>query len=670
MTRSNNENDLVKEKDNQERKDNSVINDNDNNNENNDINIIVPNFIRLFVIRRIIEKYIKNNENKKTIFRNELKNVFTDDKKVELLVINIVTLLINDGIKKYMSKYYNEKKQSNTIEDLFNKVILKQFSREYNEIITYGINNDTTNDNYYENLLFNSTDLMSHIFQYLHWGREFDRDLYSCSLVSSHWLYHSWNANSVYHINFYKLAKVDNISKNRKWARIWQRLYNVKSIRINFEEEDSKAAVVAVNKLSMFTKIERVNVYMGGSEEINLSISLVIAIMNRCKDRIKDCRIKIKYNGSSHFEAPIKLPKAQYVEIGDLVFYRQWTNECTQLKLHVVKNISNDWCKFVIDNCDCSNINNLILDRVSFENNSINEETLEPRSNNNDLILDKVTFDSINQETLKQFALKFCNLKTLEIVMCEVDSDVLLFWHLLKPILSKNSTKVTLKVRSLTNKKCSSLSETTDEKHLNLKIDKLIIGYTRNYSIDSAIKFIQERDIGGLNHLAIEYKMPDIQTEKLFDELECKSIKTFELRHNNIACANQLLEWEMIVQKSIFVIIDVWAYHNNYTNEEVLSLFKRLYQNVCQLFLKQIAIDIKITCRRIKDSKVFDSHLSLYSSYFPNIELTSKYNSPKCNNNLCLPRDKPYTYFYIHDSKLEDDYHRYFVFCASNVQMK
>ena len=70
-------------------------------------------------------------------------------------------------------------------------------------MIKYGISNASINDNYYQNLLFNSSDLMSQIFQYLEWGMGFDKDLYSCSLVSSHWLYHSWNVNSAYYVNFY-----------------------------------------------------------------------------------------------------------------------------------------------------------------------------------------------------------------------------------------------------------------------------------------------------------------------------------------------------------------------------------------------------------------------------------------------------------------------------------
>ena len=310
MTRRDVENDLEKEKYNQQSKDDWV---------ENSINIIVPSFIRLFVIRRIIDKYIKNNKDKKNVQKEEiikkLASVFEDDKKIESLVTNIVTRLINDGIKKYMSKYYNEKQEANIIEDIFNKIILEKFSQEYNQVIKYGTNNEITNSNYYQHLLFNSSDLMNQIFQYLEWGQYFEGDLVECSLVNSHWLYHAWNVNCMYFIDFSILVAREFNDKNRKWTRIWQRLYNGKCIKINLNVENSKVGIFAMNKLSMFRKVEKVNVYVYGyGADVNKSISAMISTMSGWKDRIKYCQIKIDPDDfdSSDFEAisPLRLPKA------------------------------------------------------------------------------------------------------------------------------------------------------------------------------------------------------------------------------------------------------------------------------------------------------------------------------------------------------------------------
>ena len=646
MTTNDNSNDLDKEKRIQESKDDWVINDNDNVNSENGISIEAPSFIRLFVIRRIIDKYIKNNKEKKKKTKEEiikqLSNVFKDDKQNQLLVINIVTRLIDDGIKKYMSKYYNEKEQANIIEDIFNKIILNKFKQEYNKMIKCGINNEITN-NFYQHLLFNSSDLMNQIFQYLEWGEWLDGDLFECSLVSSHWLYHVWNVNSVYHIDLCMLIEDDGDNK-QKWTRIWQRLYNVKSIYINFDThaDDSKVEAM-VNKLSVFRKIEKVDV-------VGPDVSPVMRIMSRCKDTIKSCRIKIRayFSHLSCFEepSPLRLPKAQYVEIGDLFFHRGWTNECTQLKLSELDNINKDWCKFVIENCDCSNVTTLTLYNVTFDDKSINEVIL------------------------KQLGSKFCNIKTLEIsIFFNVDDNVLLLWQLLKPIISKNKTQVKLEVDFLTPDQEILLSKRMDEK--DLKIDKLIIGDIRSYD---DIKFIRERDNGHLNHLAIEQAISISQTQKLLDEWKCQSITTFEWKTrasysiNNMNFVNSLLKWKMITEKQIFVIVDVYGNYNKFGDcDAYLSSFKQLYENVYQLFVQQIALDIKIKLKGVQDSAVFSSYLSLYSSYFRTAQFLSQYNSPKCNSNLCLPRDKPYTYFYIHGSQKGA---KFFVFSASNVQMR
>ena len=118
--------------------------------------------------------------------------------------------------------------------------------------------------------------------------------------------------------------------------------------------------------------------------------------------------------------------------------------------------------------------------------------------------------------------------------------------------------------------------------------------------------------------------MSESEGHKLLDALKCKSITTFELKHSNIKFVNSLLEWKMIVEKQIFVIIDVYEDHSDYNNhDQVLSLFKQLYQHVYQLFVQQIALDIKIKLFGVNDSKVFESYLSLYSSYFENTQFLS-----------------------------------------------
>ena len=154
--------------------------------------------------------------------------------------------------------------------------------------------------------------------------------------------------------------------------------------------------------------------------------------------------------------------------------------------------------------------------------------------------------------------------------------------------------------------------------------------------MDSLAKLIQARDNGGLTHLAIETDMSDSEGKKLLHDLKCKSITTIEFKNcgfDSFDFVNPLLAWKMIAEKQIFVIIDVSGYFGGYDSVKVLSLFKQLYQNVSQLFVQQVALDIKITCGNVKDSKVLYSCLSTYSSYFENEEFLSKYNKPKHDSN-------------------------------------
>ena len=184
-------------------------------------NLKVPSFIRLFVINRILCKYIsdrKQNEcsNSRSfmeqlanVFKGgstkiaietklieDLVNAFSNNVEIKTIVNNILTKLVNDGIKKYMNEWYNEQRQANIIEEIVNRIILQKFETEYNKLITF-MDDYNSNDNsglkvnckYYQNLVFNSNDLMSIIFQYLEWGRKFNADLFCCSLVNSRWLF-------------------------------------------------------------------------------------------------------------------------------------------------------------------------------------------------------------------------------------------------------------------------------------------------------------------------------------------------------------------------------------------------------------------------------------------------------------------------------------------------
>ena len=440
-------------------------------------NLVVPSFVRLFVIRRIIIKYI-NTANKKQrsneSFVKQLLNSFTNSNKKQTpnktfiveLVNNafdnveikqtanfILSRLINDGIKMYMNQWYNERQQCNIIEQIFDKIILKQLEKEHNELIAYKIDDNNNNNinnrkNIYQNWVFHSSDLMTEIFQYLEWGKNFHIDL-----VNSTWFYHAWNVNSVYKVDLGQsidqtLRYKHKENQESNVTRLWQRLIHAKYLccHVNSMSIDDKKpprlqlSQLLFNKLSMLKRIEKVEIT---SDSTNWKI--LKAIMSNCKESITYCDIKMndklnRENGLS----PLKLPNVRSIVIRDVYFHRIWTNKCRKLKLNV-GNISKDWCQFVIKNCDCSSVNNLTLYKISFN-------------------------ESINESILEQLASKFISLKRLKIIIdftWGVDKNVLIFWQLLNLIVVKNNSTVELEVAMI---KTGALDKVI--KNTNVRISK------------------------------------------------------------------------------------------------------------------------------------------------------------------------------------------------------
>ena len=201
--------------------------------------IKVASFVRLFVIKRIIVEYVKSNssvERQSSTIINELTNVIPT--QIQSIAHDIVTKLIDNGIQQYMIEFYNENEHANIIEIIFNQIILSKFAKEYSKETNF------VGDNNYQNHVFNSSDLMCLIFQYLEYGIKFDGDLSNCELVNSKWLYHVWNPNSTYFVDLTQL--IYNMSGHRNGdndtdtctkkdvdvTRHWQRFINAKHIFI------------------------------------------------------------------------------------------------------------------------------------------------------------------------------------------------------------------------------------------------------------------------------------------------------------------------------------------------------------------------------------------------------------------------------------------------------
>ena len=444
----------------------------------NDQSSKVPSFIRLFVINRILGTYTnynhKNNDNSMAVIENLVSvHLVGDDTQFKPKVLDVLSRLLTDGngIKKYMSKWYNEKEETSIIELIFNKIILKEFEKEYNQLMKCQAKNsdiDTISDHdnyYYQNLVFNTNDLMCHIFQFLQWGYNFDDDLFQCSLVNSCWLYHSWNINCVYFIfldkiiqetvescynyNCNKNLNVNSNNNNNIAIRMWQRLIHAKSIYIDFCQFSENDYKQLENKLSLLTNIEIIYADLS-CLKTSLAIKIAQLLISRCKTKIINFDLKLP-RGKKIKLSPLQLPNAKIITIRDTYFHRIWSNKCVELKLACIDNIEKNWFEFLIKNCDVSNVNNLSLRSITFVD---------------DECMDEIVW--------KQLICKFVQLKTLSIYFWErFDVKVILFWQLLISVLVANNIQVELVLQDMDIDTLGELNKLTSQYNLKFTIELL-----------------------------------------------------------------------------------------------------------------------------------------------------------------------------------------------------
>ena len=245
-------------------------------------------------------------------------------------------------------------------------------------------------------------------------------------------------------------------------------------------------------------------------------------------------------------------------------------------------------------NCNFSSINTLELDSISFDRKSVDT-----------LILTKL-------------ASQFSNLKQLKIRFGQqFDQNVVLFWQLLKPIISKNGVQVELDIRDMWDSQYDRLNELTHENHLLM--NKLTV---YNWGDDRELKLIQQRDKCGLKHLIIKSRNSiQLIYQVLFESINILQIGAYGLPINDI---NDFLRWTMIIEKELSVIADFSLNYSQQHKDTFLSLFKRLCGAICKLFVEQIAVNTKMLFKEV-DREIFDSCLAIYTSCIESARFLKEY---------------------------------------------
>ena len=645
----------------------------------NGAKMLVPSFIRLFIMYRTFYQ-------SKSLDVDSLATVFPNGKEKQAAKL-IVTRLMKFGLLTFMKKHYNENEQGQLIELIMKQIVFKQFSNEYKQHIDYKALNKNSK---YQELAFNTQDVMCNIFQFLTFC-----ELLNCSLVDTHWLYHTWNINSVYYVDLTNLVsktgKSVHAGNYNYYARIWQRIVNARSIVLR---------LLATNKLTDFNHdklINRVSM-LGNVEKIGGicknepgDIAILKTIINKCKNKIRHYSLEIHIDARENDKQnilpdPLELVNLNYIRICDLVFYIKWSKNCDTLNIERMDNISDEWLNHAINNCDCSGIKSLILFNVEFE--------------------------MCDEELLKKFAQKFVSLKQLTItILANIDS-CLLFCTFLKDVIANNNTKIDIRTGHYIgyDNYVQLRNIFRDNK---LAIDKMEIGVgdesrreTWNLQFRGIKKTIASQS--NIRHLKIKnWQKGGKHLQQFVDYIQnstsnnvqgnCKandekkdgdgdgdiasprSTTTFaalkiieieDIRALLQACSNlglieKFLQLDIISKQNLFVIGNFKAPPVN--EKDFLASFKSLCKNVFRLISSaRVAIDINILFEQLYNAqKMQPEAQEIFMSYFNEKKLLNECDKKLQRNEYYNPLMKPVASFAFEEVPF---YHNAILFHVANVE--
>ena len=199
-------------------------------------------------------------------------------------------------------------------------------------------------------------------------------------------------------------------------SKIWQRVVNARSVIVEYPMSHIVPGKYLLSQILMLGNIEHIQCNLFPDD-----ILIVKAIMQQCKNNIKSCDFLIKSH-KTDILSPLALLNAKKIRMNSLYFYIIWSHKCEKLYLNNIQRIDNKWCKFVIDNCDCSGVAELTLDRIQFDSK-----------------IDKVLI-------LAKFAQQFKNVTKVNILFRNEKEfeKILLFWQLLESVIDTNDVIVTL----------------------------------------------------------------------------------------------------------------------------------------------------------------------------------------------------------------------------------
>ena len=674
----------------------------------------VPSFIRLFVMHRILTNYIdpKSSSARKKFVKKLVKLLTPNDNnpQTQEQAQEIMLHLITFGIKKHMEDFYDETKHATIIEQIFTQIILTKFKKEYQQVTKYNTDEDDDEDedeetlgaHYYQNLLFNTEDLMCFIFQFL---SDFDfydivYDLTNCSLVCSYWLYHCWNINSIYFVSIDRLIKYSielNNNDNKLYSRMWQRLYNAHKINVHIRYRDSQLELneFVLNKLAMFSNISNISGYFPIK-----SFPFLKVIMNKCSDKIERFALKARtsYNSDETNKiSPLTLPNARIIRTRSLYFFIIWTNKCETLELAWIDDdIKKEWIQHVVDKCDCSGITELCFDHVSFEKmlNKNAAAALTPE-------LATIPVSSEVLSLFETFAKKFINLRRLTFdIYTGCDDALLLLWKFLNVIMVKHvnsntsDVNINANANANANRNCNDwgvklqvFCESTHFKKINKMIEKnkviideisLIIDSRWKKNKKHIIKLLSNKYLKRLQitnsdktNTQFALVLESFKNETFLKQAKFDALKMIVFQDNSslvsstMKMVNEFLQLNFIIEKKLYCVMKFVVDVRNETttaittvNANTESNFGMSFENLCNniyrlLTQEQIGFDITVTLKNLMNDKMnhlmnkmnmyeyYDAEEAFWEYFGQDNTMMLEYTMPDICNEFCQVLKQP-----------------------------
>ena len=614
-------------------------------------------FIRVIVIRRILVNdmnMVHGNIDGMEYIKHLMAEMTDLDDSIKSKIYKTLSVIIkNNGIKTYFDSWKEKDNNPHTINIIFNKLILKQFVNQYHNIMTYkSKSDDDENEHWYQDTVFNTVDLMCSIFKFLEYDDMMKGDLLNCSLVCSHWLYHVYNTCIPFcDISFVFMRLLRNTlcydhDTDSSVLRMWQRLTKLKSVFLSFGTRNYEASQyqLLLNKLSSVKNVT----HLEGECRLK-HVPTFKKIVKQWQETIENYSWKVDFmiNSNDHeleknVTSPIMLPNVKYMSIFHLYFYVIWTNRCEKLGLLCMHDLDKQWCDFVIENCDCSNIKSLHLSEARYqyigrENDFIN------RDNGN---------HEEEKQSLKGFVQQFINLKNFIITFYKRCDKLLLYLFIyLTPIITKNNVNIELDFYDVgfLEAEFNKVLKFIQEQNIGNKIRKIDFDFDDTFTkekIHSAFEAIKQVCICSIEWISI--RAWESCSNRLIvsdmNKMSFQSLQVLEYYHHHSKsgmeslCNILKMDFNKLSKCKLYIIADFEA---DFPDDDGGFLFATFCQQVFDLMTKyEIAIFIVLSSLSIPTKSKYDEYYNIYLAYFNENRILKNYKQPQ-GNKYCVPLEKP-----------------------------